>query len=67
MPASIARLIVSVRKSPFSAEIAMPSTRCVMYDSRISFCFSWSALAGAFQRISTSPNSAASRSAPIFA
>ena len=47
MPASTARLIVSVRKSPFSAEIAMPSTRCVMNDSRISFCFSWSALAGA--------------------
>ena len=40
MPASMARLIVSVRKSPLSAEIAMPSTRCVMYDSRISFCFS---------------------------
>ena len=47
MPASIARLIVSVRKSPLSVEIAMPSTRCVMNDSRISFCRSWSAVSGA--------------------
>ena len=39
MPASIALLIVSVRKSPLSDEMAMPSTRCVMKDSRISFCF----------------------------
>ena len=46
MPASIALLIVSVRKSPLSAEMAMPSTFWVMNDSRISFCFSWSAVVG---------------------
>jgi hypothetical protein len=40
MPASMALLIVSVRKSPFSDEMAMPSTRWVIADSRISFCFS---------------------------
>jgi hypothetical protein len=37
MPAATARSMVSVRKSPFSDEIAMPSTPCVMKDSRISF------------------------------
>jgi hypothetical protein len=35
----MALLIVSVRKSPFRVEIAIPSTRCVIADSRISFCF----------------------------
>ena len=55
MPASTARLIVSVRKSPFSVEIAMPSTRWVMNDSRISFCRSWSAVSGARHSIWTLP------------
>jgi hypothetical protein len=38
-----------------------------MKDSRISFCFNWSAVVGAFQRMSTLPYSFAWRSAPIFA
>jgi hypothetical protein len=67
MPASTARLIVSVKKSPLSVEIAMPSTRCVMNDSRISFWRSWSALSGARHSIVMLPSSAAARSAPIFA
>ena len=67
MPASTARLMVSVRKSPLRQEMAMPSTRCVMNDSRISFWRSWSATSGPRQMTSTFPSSAAARSAPTFA
>jgi DNA-binding transcriptional ArsR family regulator len=53
IPASIARSMVWVRKSPLRQEMARPSTRWVMKDSRISFCRSWSAFGhrGAEQRL----------------